>query len=120
MILYKMTIGTYTFYTTEELFAIEIFGFLKYFFEFIVNFDLFLFIFTKFLNFKAVKSSLLMLLTLTSKTAKKYTFKGIRLFILTVKSFIRLCKNRKLDKTTNYCLVKNIIALIHKKAVIFL
>ncbi len=45
-----MTIGTYTFYTTDDNFAIEIFGFFKDFFEFIMNFGLFLLIFTKFLQ----------------------------------------------------------------------
>lgn len=48
MNLYKMTIGTYTFYTMNRLFAIEIFGFFQYFFEFIVNFAPFLLNFTKF------------------------------------------------------------------------
>lgn len=51
-----MTIGIYTFYTISEHFAIEIIGFFKYFFEFIVNSNAFLLIFTKFFLFSHVKA----------------------------------------------------------------
>lgn len=46
-----MTIGTYTFYTTTHSFAIEIFGFFKEFFEFIVNSGHNLLNFTKYFMF---------------------------------------------------------------------
>ena len=53
-----MTIGTSTFYTISRRFAIEIFCFFQDFFEFIVNFGRFLWIFTKFLKCKGVKPPL--------------------------------------------------------------
>ena len=56
MNLYKMTIGTSTFYTINCFFAIETFGFFQYFFEFIVNFRFFLLIFNKFLKIYHVKT----------------------------------------------------------------
>ena len=65
MNLYKMTIGTYTFYTMNRFFAIEIFGFFQYFFEFIVNFAPFLLKITKFLHIKRVRD---LLFNLTSKS----------------------------------------------------
>lgn len=53
-----MTIGTYTFYTIKSIFAIEIFGFFQYFFEFIVNFALFLCFLNKFFIFLLCKMRL--------------------------------------------------------------
>lgn len=53
-----MTIGTYTFYTIKSFFAIEIFGFFQYFFEFIVNFALFLCFLNKFFIFLRCKTPL--------------------------------------------------------------
>lgn len=54
----KMTIGTSTFYTINSFFAIEIFGFFQYFFEFIVNFALFLCFLNKFFIFLLCKKRL--------------------------------------------------------------
>lgn len=56
-----MTIGTSTFYTRTGLFAIEIFDFLKYFFEFFVNSCLFLLKINKFLKFCICQKNLCML-----------------------------------------------------------
>ena len=61
MNLYKMTIGTSTFYTMKSLFAIEIFVFFQYFFEFIVNFRLFLLKINKFLQFRGRQMTLVTL-----------------------------------------------------------
>jgi hypothetical protein len=53
-----MTIGISTFYTINALFAIDLFGFFQLFFEFIVNFALFLCFFNKFFIFLPCKKRL--------------------------------------------------------------
>ena len=83
MNLYKMTIGTSTFYTTKSRFAIEIFAFFQYFFEFFVNLYLFLLKFNKFLQFCACQKNFRHMIIQIRFFSIWHKKEGLHLFILT-------------------------------------
>ena len=81
-----MTIGTSTFYTIKSFFAIEIFGFFQLFFEFIVNFALFLCFLDKFFKIYVCQNCL-------CNIFYSKTFFGTMSHFIII-SFVDNCQNR--------------------------